>query len=234
MNSKDETILEPQAKKRRSGFLWVLGIMAVAFVVAGLLTAVWVKRYVYASKFTPTELTDKERKELDWKLAELEKTANKDLVIRRKKGKDERAPLEPEAYSEKGAKREINLTEKELNALIANNPDVAQRVAIDLSEDLISVKLVVPMDEEIPILGGKTLRLNLGVILGYEEDEGAVVALKGVSLGGIPLPNAWLGNLKYRNLVREFGAEGGFWKLFSDGVEDLKVQEGHMVIKLKE
>jgi len=120
-----------------------------------------------------------------------------------------------------------------LNALIANNPEVAQRVAIDLSENLVSVKLVVPMDEEIPILGGKTLRLNLGIIVGY-ENERPLVALKGVSLGGIPLPNAWLGNLKNRNLVKEFGAEGGFWKFFSDGVADLKVQEGHIRIKLKE
>jgi hypothetical protein len=77
------------------------------------------------------------------------------------------------------------------------------------------------------------LRLNLGVILGFEKDR-PVVALKGVSLGGIPLPNAWLGNLKNRNLVKEFGAEGGFWKLFSDGVAGLKVQEGHTLIKLKE
>jgi hypothetical protein len=31
-----------------------------------------------------------------------------------------------------------------------------------------------------------------------------------------------------------FRAEGGFWKLFSDGVADIKVQEGHILIKLKE
>ena len=70
-------------------------------------------------------------------------------------------------------------------------------------------------------------------MLGYENGR-PVVALKGVSLGGIPIPNAWLGNLKNRNLVKEFGSEGGFWKLFSDGVADLKVREGHILIKLKE
>jgi hypothetical protein len=178
-------------------------------------------------------LTVKEQKVLDSKLAKLEATANEAPVVPNKKRQDKGASLEPEAYSEEGAKREISLTEKELNALIANNPKVAQRVAVDLSDNLISVKLVIPIDEEIPILGGKTLRLNLGVILGY-ENERPVVALKGVSLGGVPLPNAWLGNLKNKNLAKEFGAEGGFWKLFSDGVTDLKVQEGHILIKLKE
>ena len=78
-------------------------------------------------------------------MAKLEATVNKGPVVPKKKKQDKEAPLEPEAYSEEGAKGEISLTEKELNALIANNPEVAQRVAIDLSENLISVKLVVPM-----------------------------------------------------------------------------------------
>ncbi|MBU0679654.1 MAG: hypothetical protein KJ626_16250 [Verrucomicrobia bacterium] len=32
-----------------------------------------------------------------------------------------------------------------MNALLARDPDIARRVAIDLSDDLVSVKLVVPM-----------------------------------------------------------------------------------------
>lgn len=233
VNNKSENIPAPVVKKFRFGLLQVMGVVVLAIIVTALLTAWWVKHYIYASKFTPTVLTVKEQNALDSKLAKLDATANKGPVASKEKGQDKGAPLKPEAYSEEGAKREVSFTEKELNALIANNPEVAQRVAIDLSENLISVKLVVPMDEEIPILGGKTLRLNLGVILGY-ENERPVVALKGISLGGIPLPNAWLGNLKNRNSVKEFGAEGGFWKLFSDGVADLKVQEGHILIKLKE
>jgi hypothetical protein len=233
MENKGESISAPVVKKSRFGLLQVMGLVALAVIVTALLTAWWVKRYVYASKFTPTVLSAKEQTALDAKLAKLEATANRDTLGTKKRRHDKSPPLEPEAYTEKGARREISLTEKELNALIANNPEVAQRVAIDLSESLVSVLLVVPMDEEIPILGGKTLRLNLGVILGF-EDESPVVALKGVSLGGIPLPNAWLGNLKNINLVKEFGAEGGFWKLFSDGVAGLKVREGHILIRLKE
>jgi hypothetical protein len=232
MNDKNENTAEPAAKKFRFGWLQVMGIVALVMIVTALLTAWWVKYYIYASKFKPTVLTAKEQKVLDSKLAKLEESGNKDGAVTKKK-KKKGAPLEPEAYSEEGAKREIRLTEKELNGLIANNPEVAQRVAIDLSDNLVSVKLVIPVDEEIPVLGGKTLRLNVGIILGYRKER-PVVALKGVSLGGITIPNAWLGNLKNRNLVKEFGAEGGFWKLFSDGVADLKVKEGHILIKLKE
>jgi len=233
MGNKNENIAAPGAKKLRFSFLQVMGIVALVMIVTALLTAWWVKHYIYASKFTPTVLTAKERKVLDSKLAKLEESTKKDLAVSKKKRHEKGAPLEPEAYSGEGAKREISFTEKELNVLIANNPEVAQRVAINLSDSLISIKLVIPIDEEIPVLGGKTLRLNLGVILGYEHGK-PVVALKGVSLGGIPVPNAWLGNLKNRNLIKEFGDEGGFWKLFSDGVADLKVKKGHILIKLKE
>jgi hypothetical protein len=230
-NNKNSS--ETTTKKFRFSFLQVMGIVALAMIVTALLTAWWVKHYIYASKFTPTILTAKEQKVLDSKLVKLGESTKKESVVSKKKRAEKGSSLEPEAYSEEGAKREISLTEKELNALIAKNPEVAQHVAIDLSDNLISIKMIVPIDKEAPVLGGKTLRLSLGVILAYEKER-PVVALKGVSLGGIPVPNAWLGNLKNKNLVQEFGDETGFWKLFSDGVADLKVKNGHILIKLKE
>ena len=115
-------------------------------------------------------------------------------------------PLTPEPYTEEGASREIRLTERELNGLVANTPDIAERVAIDLSDDLVSVKLVLPVDDEVPVLGGKTLKGHRGLTINYEGDK-PNIALKGVSVGGIPLPNAWLGNL---------------------------VRQGHLEIRLKE
>ena len=198
-----------------------------------LLGTGWVKYNLYASEFRPTTLNQKERKTLDAKLARLEESAHESSLTAKGKKFDDSAPLKPEAYSERGARREINLTEKELNALIANNPEIARRVAIDLSDDLLSLKLVVPIDEDIAVLGGKTLRLHMGLTLGYEKNQ-LIVALKGVSLGGIPIPNAWLGYIKNRNLVEEFGDEGGFWALFAEGVQDIKVRSGHIRIRLKE
>ena len=34
-------------------------------------------------------------------------------------------------------------------------------------------------------------------------------------MGGVPLPSAWWDEIKNRNLVKEFGSEGGFWDQFS-------------------
>jgi hypothetical protein len=61
-----------------------------------------------------------------------------------------------------------------------------------------------------------------------------VVKLKGVSVMGVPIPNAWLGNIKNIDLVREFGGDEGFWKNFADGVESISVVEGLLKIRLKE
>ncbi len=229
-NMDKETLPE---KESRSGCLRILGIASVIALIIVLLVAGWVKYNIYASKLTPTELNEKEKKVLNSKLSLLMASAQKDHSAKSQGTRTTAEDLKPEPYSEVGAKREISLTEKELNWMIADEPEVARKVAIDLSEDLVSVKLVIPMDEDILILGGKTLRLNLGLILSYENNK-PVVAIKGVSIGGIPMPNAWLGYMKERNLVEEFGTETGFWKLFSEGINNLAVKEGHILISLKE
>jgi hypothetical protein len=217
-------------QKKGGGCLRLLGFAALAVVVIALIIAGWVKYNVYASPYTPTELSVKEQKVLKSKLALL---SDSPLPHIPKAKSESPAPLTPEAYSEVGARREIRLTEKELNGLIGEDPEMARRVAIDLSDSLVSVKLVISVDKEVIIFGGKTLRLNLGVILDYKNNK-PVVAIKGISIGGIPLPNAWLGYLKGKDLVDEFGTEEGFWKLFSEGIKDVKVRDGHILISLNE
>ena len=141
--------------------------------------------------------------------------------------------LAPEPYSEKDAVRQIQLTERELNALLAKNTDLAQKLAIDLSEDLASAKLLVPLDPELPILGGKTLKVTAGVELRYSNQKPMVI-LRGVSIWGVPIPNAWLGGIKNIDLVSEFGMEGGFWHTFAAGIKDIRIVDGRLSITLKE
>ena len=91
---------------------------------------------------------------------------------------------------------------------------------------------MVPLDPDFPMLGGKTLKIKAGAELAYREGR-PVVKLKGVSLMGVPMPNAWLGGIKNIDLIKEFGEEG-FWKTFADGVESIGVVEGVLKIRLKE
>ncbi len=199
-----------------------------------LLTAWWMNKNIYAAPFTPTQLTAQEQQVLNSKMAQLtdQRHTTIDSTQTEPAGSTP-GPLEPEPYREEESKREIQLSEKELNALIAKDPETAQYVAVDLADDLVSVKLLVPMAPEFPLLGGKTLKLNFGVVLRYENDK-PVVAIRGMSLGGVPLPQSWWGDIKNVNLVEQFGTEGGFWDQFAKGVENISVHEGQFRVKLKE
>ncbi len=124
------------------------------------------------------------------------------------------------------------MTERELNALLARNTELAKKLAFDLSDDLMSAKLLVPLDPELPIVGGKTLKVTAGIQVRYANQK-PVIALRGISIWGVPIPNAWLGGFKNIDLVHEFGMQPGFWKTFSAGVEDIRVTEGRLTIKLR-
>ena len=89
------------------------------------------------------------------------------------------------------------------------------------------------MDEDFPLFGGQTLRARTGIEFAF-RNERPVVRLKGVSIMGVPLPNAWLGGLKNIDLIEEFGNDDGFWKTFADGIAAIEVEEGRLKLKLKE
>ncbi len=218
--------------KPRLGWLKITGLLLLTIIVSVLITVWAMKSYLFTPEFTPVTLNAKEEQALEAKLEKLDV-----LEISKKEVSEsshsENETLKPEAYSEEGAKRDIDFTEKELNALLAKNTDLARKLAVDLADDLVSIKLLMPMDEDFPILGGKTLRLKAGAEFAY-RDERPVVILKGVTIMGVPVPNAWLGDIKNVDLVKEFGANEGFWKSFSEGVSNIQVEDGRLRIKLKE
>ena len=230
MNS--ETSHTDGSSQRFSG-KQVLLFVGLAVLATALVTAWWVNQYLYAATFEPTQLTQPEQRSLDRKMAQLRQDDKSGSSSSKPKVSSPDGPLEPEPYSEEGASREIQLTEREVNSLIAKDAEMAKHVAVDLAENLVSVKLVVPVTEEMPIVGGKTLKLNFGVELSYANGK-PVVAMQGISLGGVPLPSAWWGDIKHINLVEEFGGPGGFWDQFAKGVQDLKIQDGRLRIILKE
>jgi len=117
--------------------------------------------------------------------------------------------------------------------MLADNTEYATRLAIDFEPNLASARLRIPVDPDAPILGGKIIRASAGLELRYEKAK-PIVILKGVSLWGVPVPNAWLGNIKNIDLASEFEGEEGFWKSFSEGVEHISVENEKITIKFKE
>jgi hypothetical protein len=238
---------EQVVQKKGVSLKQVLLIVAGAMLLTILLTFFAVKTWLFPSPFTPVELSQKEEQQLEQKLNQFDTVAgsptqgaNKNADTARARSYtsqpedyDDQGALRPMAYSEKGANREITFTERELNGLLANNTDLAQKMAIDLATDLVSLRLLIPVDPDFPILGGKTLRVRAGAELAYRNNK-PVVALRGVSVMGVPVPNAWLGGLKNIDLMQEFGGEPGFWQSLGEGVESIQVRDGELYVKLRE
>lgn len=237
-----EIALETQEFSGASKHSWlklVIVVMVVA-VITSALTIGLMMHYLFPREFEPVRLSAQEERVLKVKINKLEGTQSSQPSNQRGNtgsvlAQDEKTkkPLEPERYSEDEAKRTVSFSERELNALIAQNTDLAPKLAIDLSDNLASAKLLVPLDPDLPFFGGKTLKVTAGLELRYAKQK-PIVVLKGISFWGVPVPNAWLGGIKNVDLIEEFGSSGGFWQLFSAGVAYVRVQDGKLILKLKE
>ena len=223
----------PSQEKPANSWLKILAIVLIACVVSTLVALGAVYLYLFPGAFKPVALSASEEQVLEQKLNVLDSSSRTQTLHqgRIETGKDK--GLQPERYSETEASREIILTERELNGLLAKNTDLASQLAIDLTQDLASAKLLIPLDEEFPLLGGKTLKVTAGLEMSY-RNERPVVALRGISLWGVPIPNSWLGNIKNVDLVQEFGNDPGFWKAFADGIDEVEISDGQLRVKLKE
>lgn len=226
---------EQQEMKRGFSGLQVLGFVGLAIVLTAGLTYWFIRVYVYAADFKPVSLSPKEQAALDHKLRQvgLDPAALMSAAARAPNQFDADGRLIPERYAEDSTQRNIRLNERELNALVAGDPDLARRFAIDLSDHLASAKVLIPVDPEMPILGGKTLRVSTGLELEYRDGQ-PIVKLRGVSIMGVPIPNAWLGNLKNVDLVQQFGGDPGFWQSFASGIKLVEIRDGELHVELKE
>jgi hypothetical protein len=160
-----------------------------------------VTTWLFPTEFKPVVLNQEQQQTLEQKIRLLGGSSRS----------SENEAIEPEAYSEVGASREVEFSERELNALLAKNTELANKLAIDLSDNLVSAKLLVDVDPDFPVLGGKTIKVTGGMELRLVGSKPSAV-LKGISVWGVPLPNAWIGNIKNVDLVQEFGEAGGFWQ----------------------
>jgi hypothetical protein len=220
---------ENKSVEKKYSFLWVIGIIILT-VCLSVAATFWVfNHYFFPKKYDPIVLSQEEDENLSIKLEQFSWFGDNHSA-QFDQGSE---GLAPEKYSEQGAVRGVSFTERELNALLAKNTDLADKFVVDLSDNLASGKLLVPMDEDFPIVGGKTLKISAGIELAFANDR-PIVKLRGVSIMGIPIPNAWLGGMKNVDFIDEFGQDEGFWKSFSDGVENIQIEEGRLVVKLKE
>lgn len=232
-NKNENAVRETPPPRHRFGCFHLSLAVLIAVVLTAGASFFMFRAVLYPKPFKPVQLSQKEEQVLQGKLDRIDFEVMPEAKAAAETERNAAGNVQPEAYSEKGADRTIRFTERELNALLAKNTDLANKLAIALSPDLVSAKLLIPLDEDFPVLGGKTLRVKTGVLFRYVDGKPQIM-LRGVMVMGVPLPNAWLGGLKNIDVVREFGGDKGFWKAFADGVESLRVEDGLVALKLRE
>jgi hypothetical protein len=223
---------ENEIQKKGFRGIHVFWIVIGTILLTVALTFWVVRTYIYAKDFKPVELNQKEQTVLHGKLRALGYDPDPVAAAEADKETDQQW-LRSERYKESLSKGVLSFSERELNSLLTKNPDLAKRVAVNLSDDMVSARILVPLDPDFPLLGGKTLRVSTGLEMAYLSGRPKII-LKGVSIMGVPIPNSWLGGLKNVDLIGEFGDDQGFWSAFAQGVEDIQVQDGELSIKLKQ
>ena len=97
-----------------------------------------VRIQVFQTEFKPVALSADEESTLASKLSQIEGLPPAPADPDKQATTQDATALTPEPYSEVGASRSVTLSERELNGLLAKNTDMARKLAIDLSDDLLS------------------------------------------------------------------------------------------------
>lgn len=127
--------------------------------------------------------------------------------------------------------RSISLSEREVNALLERNTGLGNRLQLSFDRGAVNARFAIPVPDDVPILGGITIRGRGRMLAGTESDGTPRLMLQDVTVFGISLPNAWLGGLKNRDLLVESLA-GGERPL--PGIREIRLEPGTLHLELEE
>ncbi len=134
----------------------------------------------------------------------------------------EKVELEERMY-EKG-KKSFVLTEREINGLIHANTNLGEDVKVELASGAIHLRVKTKLDPDVPVLGGKTVKAKARLIASNEEG----LVIDDITVYGVSLPNAWVGNLKGVSLFSALEDQ------LPAGVKSIEVRNGEMQVELEE
>lgn len=201
----------PPVPQKKSCLVPVLiGIIAVLVAVIGVIW--WTNRPI-----KPVQLSAEEKVVVQQKVEAIQQV------------EAPTAPKPADPTYEKGRK-EIVLTERELNGLLNEHTTLGQKLKLELATDAVHARYETDVNPDVPIVGGKKLKARARFIVKTAEGHPSLV-LDDFTLWGVSLPNDWLGQLKGKDILSEIlGGKGG--KIA--GIQEMTVSSGELRIKLKE
>lgn len=191
----------------------LLGLAGVAAASAGI----WWKTNFDPAPFKPVALTSQEQAAFEQKLAVFSGSVAAEPV--------------PVTDLEK---RTLVITEKEVNAWLAKN-ELGENVQVRFKDGKITGAIILELPEDFPMLAGQKIKASLALVA-HLNDASRDLALQvdDVTVGGMPLPNAWVGDIKGMNLVDESARVDPAMEKFLKGIRQFEIQDGLAVVKLNE
>jgi hypothetical protein len=126
----------------------------------------------------------------------------------------------------------LTLTEREVNALFHHNTGLGDKVRFELAHNAIHARVNTELDQDLPIIGGRTLKAKARFKLTDAENNPAII-VDDLTIWGISLPNAWLADIKGQNLISNLGIDLSENKI-AQGIEDISVNHEKITIRLAE
>lgn len=207
----------PPAEIQQGRSSWRKKLLITGVVVLGVCgisagsAALWYNYNFNASSFRPIQLTAAEQQVVEQKMAELE---------------GELPASDPS--------KTIVLNEREINGFLEQQ-GLGETVKVQIKKDGVGATFLVPVDEQVALIGGHTIRLNVAFNTKLDDSKKFMLSLADVNVGGISLPNAWLGNIKGLNLLADSGNEGlPMVNAFAAGIKALHMKNGEMRLVLND
>ncbi|WP_038171237.1 hypothetical protein [Verrucomicrobium sp. BvORR106] len=200
----------PPVLRRR--FTWTKRILVTGAVLVGL-GAWWYQYNLNASPFRPVQLTAAEQEAVQTKLA----------------------TLENQVQSTDPAKTLV-LNEREINGYLQQQ-GLGDQIKVSINNGNIGAQFLIPVDKDFPMMGGSTVRVKVAFNTKLDANRQLALSLADISVGGISLPNDWLGNMKGLNLLdhNKMGeGDAQFFKSFAAGIKDFQLKNGELRLVLND
>lgn len=203
--------LKPRATWRKK-LLIGFGIFAGVGALTVASAAFWYNYNFNASLFRAVQLTPPEAQALDQKVEVL-------------KGAAAQEPTTDPAKT-------VVFSEREINAFLKEQ-GIADHFKVGISNEKITLTAIVPVDRDAPVMAGKNIRISAVLATKVNADHHVALSLSDFTVGGISLPNAWLGNLKGLDLLAG-NTDDEVLRGFAAGVKDLQVRDGEVRLVLND
>jgi len=217
----------PDTSRRRRPFL--LGCGGILLLLVIILTTILVTLWWVQRPITPVTLSAQEKEVVEEKLRQLT-PARAPVDPTLPEVQDDRTPpREPDRPYTPGSKV-LRLTEREVNGLLNENTELGKSVHIEFGRDAVNAYLAVRVPEDSPIAAGRMVKARGRFLLSIRENGEPYAILEDVTIFGISLPKAWLGDLKGENLLGD--SLGGRKKI--RGIKALRIVPGALELEVED